>query len=75
MVFSPYSERKLSDNKPKLSGFFLGLVLKNTALPYPNHGHVFITDTSPFLAYPISRNEIRMLLTFREPCRPRKVKH
>jgi len=64
--------KELSDNKPKLSGFFLGLVLKNTALPYPNHGHVFITDTSPFLAYPISRNEIRMLIDFPGTMPPKK---
>lgn len=41
---------------------FVGLVLENCDLPYPNHGHVILADPSPILFYPISGNEVRCLV-------------
>ncbi|GJX00276.1 squalene monooxygenase-like protein [Tanacetum coccineum] len=41
---------------------FVGLVLENCELPYPNHGHVIIADPSPILFYPISSTEVRCLV-------------
>lgn len=41
---------------------FVGLVLENCKLPYPNHGHVILADPSPILFYPISSTEIRCLV-------------
>lgn len=64
--------KELSRNRATVSGFFLGLVLKNTPLPSPDHGHVFITDTSPFLAYPVSSTEVRMLIDFPGTMPPKK---
>lgn len=64
--------KELSRNQSAVSGFFLGLVLKNVALPHPGHGHVFITDNSPFLAYPVSSSEIRMLIDFPGTMPPKK---
>lgn len=64
--------KELSKNQAKVSGFFLGLVLKDCPLPYAGHGHVFITDHSPFLAYPISPSEIRMLIDFPGTMPPKK---
>ncbi|KAG5535452.1 hypothetical protein RHGRI_023276 [Rhododendron griersonianum] len=41
---------------------FVGLVLENCNLPFPNHGHVILADPSPILFYPISSTEIRCLV-------------
>ncbi|KAK9061916.1 hypothetical protein SSX86_019100 [Deinandra increscens subsp. villosa] len=41
---------------------FVGLVLENCELPYPNHGHVILADPSPILFYQISSTEIRCLV-------------
>ncbi|KAJ8439735.1 hypothetical protein Cgig2_009559 [Carnegiea gigantea] len=41
---------------------FVGLVLENCQLPFPNHGHVIFADPSPILFYPISSSEIRCLV-------------
>jgi squalene monooxygenase len=64
--------KELSQNQSSVSGFFLGLILKNTELPHAGHGHVFITDHSPFLAYPVSSSEIRMLIDFPGTMPPKK---
>jgi squalene monooxygenase len=64
--------KELSHNKATVSGFFLGLILKHARLPHPGHGHVFITDTSPFLVYPISSFESRMLIDFPGSMPPKK---
>ncbi len=70
---------QLSRNNKRVGSFFLGLVLKSPALPYPNHGHVFIATPSPFLAYPISATETRVLIDFKGEHAPRQgpdlVKH
>lgn len=41
---------------------FVGLVLENCDLPFPNHGHVILANPSPILFYPISSNEVRCLV-------------
>ncbi|KAJ8429675.1 hypothetical protein Cgig2_010414 [Carnegiea gigantea] len=41
---------------------FVGLVLENCQLPFPNHGHVIIADPSPVLFYRISSSEIHCLV-------------
>lgn len=64
--------KELSRNKAGVSGFFLGLILKDVPLPLPAHGHVFLTDASPFLAYPVSPTEIRMLIDFPGMMPPKK---
>lgn len=64
--------KELSRNQASVSGFFLGLVLKNVSLPHAGHGHVFITDQSPFLAYPVSKSEVRMLIDFPGTMPPKK---
>lgn len=46
----------------KVTGFFAGLILDNCRLPHPDHGHVFITDTSPFVVYPVASGKLRMLI-------------
>lgn len=62
----PFSNlrNELSVPEKKINGYFLGLVLKNCHLPYENHGHVIIAQPSPFLLYPISTNETRILIDF-----------
>ncbi|KAL9687425.1 hypothetical protein QQ045_031826 [Rhodiola kirilowii] len=41
---------------------FVGLVLENCDLPFPNHGHVILADPSPVLFYPVSSTEIRCMV-------------
>lgn len=64
--------KSLSRNKPTVSGFFLGIILKNAELPNPDNGHVFLTDNSPFIAYPVNGNEIRVLIDFPGSMPPKK---
>eukprot|EP00253_Pinus_taeda_P032888 PITA_32888 len=42
--------------------YFVGLVLENCDLPYPNYGHVILADPSPILFYPIGSTEVRCLV-------------
>jgi squalene monooxygenase len=39
--------------------FFVGLLLRDVALPFANHGHVVLAEPSPVLFYPISSTEVR----------------
>jgi squalene monooxygenase len=41
---------------------FVGLLLRDVKLPYPNHGHVILGNPSPILIYPISSCEARVLV-------------
>jgi squalene monooxygenase len=56
--------RKLCNSEKIVSGYFLGLLLEDCPLPYPNHGHVFIGNGSPFLSYPVSSCDTRILIDF-----------
>ncbi len=62
-IFSRFREQ-LNAEPHRVTGFFAGLVLENVTLPFPSHGHVFITDQSPFLVYPITSTSARMLIDF-----------
>ncbi|MEX2589408.1 MAG: FAD-dependent oxidoreductase [Chitinophagales bacterium] len=48
--------------QPKVTGFFIGMLLHDTALPFSNYGHVFIDQKAKFLAYPTATNTIRLLI-------------
>ncbi|XP_031376177.1 squalene monooxygenase SE1-like [Punica granatum] len=54
--------RSLCNPKVEVPSCFVGLVLENCQLPFPNHGHVILADPSPILFYPISSSEIRCLV-------------
>ncbi|GKV24284.1 hypothetical protein SLEP1_g33914 [Rubroshorea leprosula] len=54
--------RSLCNPKVDIPSSFVGLVLENCELPFPNHGHVILADPSPILFYPISSTEIRCLV-------------
>ncbi|GLJ14168.1 hypothetical protein SUGI_0227370 [Cryptomeria japonica] len=54
--------RSLCNSKVDVPSCFVGLVLENCELPYPNHGHVILADPSPILFYPISSTEVRCLV-------------
>lgn len=49
-------------NKPIATSSFVGVIIKDTPLPFPNHGHVFLTNNGPILAYQIGTSETRMLV-------------
>lgn len=67
-----FFRQKLSDATHTINSYFLGLVLKNPQLPYPDHGHVILCDSGPVLAYPIASGECRMLISFPETNMPKK---
>ncbi|CAI9111228.1 OLC1v1011402C1 [Oldenlandia corymbosa var. corymbosa] len=54
--------RSLCSPQVEVPSCFVGLVLENCQLPFPNHGHVILADPSPILFYPISSTEIRCLV-------------
>ncbi|KAK1410338.1 hypothetical protein QVD17_36873 [Tagetes erecta] len=54
--------RSLCKSQVHVPSCFVGLVLENCELPYPNYGHVILADPSPILFYPISSSEIRCLV-------------
>ncbi len=63
--------QQLSASEKKITGYFLGLVLENCILPYPNHGHVIMSGTSPILLYPITSTGTRALIDFQGDQAPR----
>ncbi|KAJ4845179.1 Squalene epoxidase 1 [Turnera subulata] len=54
--------RSLCDPKVDVPSCFVGLVLENCQLPFPNHGHVVVAEPSPILFYQISSTEVRCLV-------------
>jgi squalene monooxygenase len=63
--------KELSSTEKKITGYFLGLVLENCDLPYPNHGHVIMSGNSPVLLYPITSTGTRALIDFQGDTAPR----
>lgn len=53
---------KLVKEQKQVTSRFVGLVLKNVVLPYEAYGHIFMSGNTPFLAYRISDEEVRILV-------------
>lgn len=70
--FSNFRE-DLSNNEKTVTSYFIGLILKDCAMPFPQHGHVFLSGPTPFICYPISSHEVRILIDFPGEQLPRKV--
>lgn len=49
---------------PYRVSYSVGISLRETTLPYPHHGHVFLTTPSPTLGYQISNQVVRLLVDF-----------
>ena len=69
--FSNFRE-SLSNNEKTVTSYFIGLILKDCEMPFPRHGHVFLSGPTPFICYPISTNEVRLLIDFPGDQLPRK---
>lgn len=54
--------KRLSEPKIKHPSYFVGVILNNLTLPFPNHGHVVLAKPSPVLFYPISSTQVRCLV-------------
>ncbi|KAF9992169.1 Squalene epoxidase, partial [Entomortierella chlamydospora] len=55
--------RKQFIQKPvTISSHFVGFLMKDVQLPYPNHGHVILASPSPILMYQISSRDTRILV-------------
>ncbi|KAH7055197.1 squalene epoxidase-domain-containing protein [Linnemannia elongata] len=60
-VFSKF--RKQFITKPvSVTSHFVGFIMKDTPLPFPNHGHVLLASPSPILMYQISEHDTRILV-------------
>lgn len=70
-IFSGF-RKQLVSAKEEITGFFLGFLLKDSPMPFAQRGHVFLTETSPFLCYPIASDEIRFLVDFPKGQPPKK---
>lgn len=55
-----------TNEKPQATSSFVGVIIKSP-LPYPKHGHVFLLEPGPVLAYQIGTNEARMLIDIPHP--------
>ena len=62
----------LSNNKKTVTSYFIGLILKDCDVPFPKHGHVFLSGPTPFICYPVSSYEYRILIDFPGEQLPRK---
>jgi squalene monooxygenase len=69
--FSNFRE-SLSNNEKTVTSYFIGLILKDCKMPFPKHGHVFLSGPTPFICYPISKHEVRLLIDFPGDQLPRK---
>lgn len=69
--YSTFRE-KLSNPIKNITSHFIGIVLKNCVLPFPNHGHVLLTSDTPSVCYPISSTEVRILVDFPSSTPPRR---
>ena len=69
--FSNFRE-SLSNNEKTVTSYFIGLILKDCKMPFPKHGHVFLSGPTPFICYPISNYEVRILIDFPGEQLPRK---
>ncbi len=69
--FSNFRE-ELSNNEKSVTSYFIGLILKDCEMPFPKHGHVFLSGPTPFICYPISSFEVRLLIDFPGGQLPRK---
>ncbi|KAF9113659.1 Squalene epoxidase [Mortierella sp. AM989] len=55
--------RKQFIQKPvTTTSHFVGFVMKDVKLPFPNHGHVILASPSPILMYQISARDTRILV-------------
>ncbi|KAF9963635.1 Squalene epoxidase [Modicella reniformis] len=55
--------RKQFSQKPvETTSHFVGFVIKDVQLPFPNHGHVILAEPSPILMYQISAKDTRILV-------------
>ena len=59
-----YSSLRAHLTEPEIEhpSYFVGIVLKDVKLPFPNHGHVVLGNPSPILLYPIGPGEVRVLV-------------
>ncbi|KAI9282469.1 squalene epoxidase-domain-containing protein [Umbelopsis sp. AD052] len=60
-LFSKF-RKEITDLTPDVRSNFVGFVLKDLVLPYPQHGHVVLAKPSPVLLYQISTHDTRILI-------------
>lgn len=66
-IFSKFRKEYLKKSIPVAKSSFVGFVVSDLILPFPNKGHVFLNDGNPTLCYPISSTEARFLVDVPNP--------
>jgi len=56
--------KSLNKSRVDIKGYMLGLILKDSPLPYAHHGHIILTDPAPVISYPVAKDRIRVLIDF-----------
>mmetsp|Transcript_16882 Transcript_16882/g.50495 ORF Transcript_16882/g.50495 Transcript_16882/m.50495 type:complete len:540 (+) Transcript_16882:48-1667(+) len=64
--FSKFRRGRIT-NQPEGTSSFVGLILKDVEIPFPNHGHVILAKPSPVLFYPIGSHDVRVLVDVPNP--------
>jgi squalene monooxygenase len=54
----------LHDAQFEKTSSFVGLIMRDCNMPVPGAGHVILAKPSPVIFYPITKNEVRMLIDF-----------
>ncbi|KAF9916493.1 Squalene epoxidase [Linnemannia zychae] len=60
-VFSKF-RKQFIQKTVSVTSHFVGFIMKDTPLPFPNHGHVLLASPSPILMYQISEHDTRILV-------------
>ncbi|CEG64142.1 Putative Squalene monooxygenase [Rhizopus microsporus] len=60
-IFSKF-RKEITEKTPDVRSNFVGFVMKDLELPFPNHGHVILAKPSPILMYQISTHDTRILV-------------
>jgi len=65
-LFSKFRQHFIR-GKTEAASSFVGIVMKDVKLPYPDKGHVVLMDPAPVLIYPISSEDVRVLVDIPNP--------
>ncbi|GAB5592691.1 Squalene epoxidase [Umbelopsis nana] len=60
-LFSKF-RKEITELTPEVRSNFVGFILKDLTLPFPEHGHVVLAKPSPVLLYQISTHDTRVLV-------------
>ena len=60
--FASNFRKRVLSSEPEVWSHFVGLIIKNANLPFPNKGNVVLATPSPILLYQIGTEDTRILV-------------